>query len=84
MKNHWAHLYVSIFLLGLNVPKIKMTRDLFMFLLGAFVFLYETFSRTDRPNLLYGSLALMGVAAYLRGTTLEKEKGDDAKQGDRT
>jgi hypothetical protein len=39
-----------------------------MFGIGAGVFLYEAISGGDRPNILYGSLALMGVAAYLRGT----------------
>lgn len=45
-----------------------LTRDLVMFLAGLTVFLNEAFIRkSDRPNVLYASLALMGVAAYLRG-----------------
>jgi hypothetical protein len=49
-----------------RAPKFKLTRDLTMFLLGGGAFVYEVVSGGDRPNILYGSMALMGVAAYLR------------------
>lgn len=38
-----------------------------VFTLGAVVFVYETISGGDRPNLIYAALTLMGLAAYLRG-----------------
>lgn len=56
-------------------PRIQFTRDLVMFMLGAAAFSYETLVGTDRPNVLYGALALMGVAAYLRGMNeVDKKK----------
>lgn len=56
-------------------PKYKITRDFAMFVLGGAAFTYETLSGTDRPNVLYGALALMGVAAYLRGMSeMDKKK----------
>jgi hypothetical protein len=48
-------------------PHGKLTRDLTMFGLGFGAFAYEVVTGGDRPNILYGSLALMGAAAYLRG-----------------
>lgn len=35
---------------------------------------YETVAGTDRPNIIYGGLALMGVAAYLRGVSIVNGK----------
>ena len=49
-----------------RVPQLRLTRDLFMFGLGSVAFTFELVSGGDRPNILYGSMALMGVAAYLR------------------
>jgi hypothetical protein len=45
-----------------------------MFVLGFGTFVYEVASGSDRPNIIYGSMALMGVAAYLRGTAANGEK----------
>lgn len=60
---------------GIRLPRFKMTRDLAMFILGGAAFSYETLVGTDRPNVLYGALALMGVAAYLRGMNeMDKKK----------
>lgn len=57
-----------------HAPRIQLTRDLVMFVLGAAVYINEAFiTHTDRPNILYGSLALMGVAAYLRAMALGKK-----------
>jgi hypothetical protein len=58
---------LGLMFLGITPPHIRFTRDLTMFMLGGAAFTYETLSGTDRPNVLYGALALMGVAAYLRG-----------------
>ncbi len=39
-----------------------------MFLLGVAAFVYEALIRdVSDPQIVYGALALMGVAAYLRG-----------------
>jgi hypothetical protein len=42
-----------------------------IFMLGAGAFTYEVVSGGDRPNVLYGALAMMGVAAYLRGLSMK-------------
>jgi hypothetical protein len=47
--------------------RFHLTRDLAMFGLGAGAFVYEVAVGGDRANIIYGALALMGVAAYLRG-----------------
>lgn len=60
--------------LALGFPHLRFTRDLAMFLLGGAAFTYETLTGGDRPNILYGALALMGVAAYLRGVAATKDK----------
>lgn len=65
----------GILFLGLKPPHYRLSRDLAMFMLGGAAFTYETLSGTDRPNVLYGALALMGVAAYLRGMS-EGDKGN--------
>jgi hypothetical protein len=59
-----------------RAPRFRLTRDLTMFLLGGSAFAYETITGGDRPNVLYGALALMGVAAYLRGVVIAEK---DAK-----
>lgn len=77
MKNVHVDPAFGLLLLGMKTPHFKVTRDLTMFMLGAAAFIYETLEGTDRPNVLYGSLALMGVAAYLRGVAggTGKDKG---------
>ena len=54
---------------GVRAPQVRFTRDATIFALGAGAFVFEVVSGGDRPNVLYGALAMMGVAAYLRGTT---------------
>jgi hypothetical protein len=48
-------------------PHFHYTRDAALFTLGAATFAYEVVTGGDRPNILFGALAMMGVAAYLRG-----------------
>ena len=60
--------------MAIRLPHLRLTRDLSMFIIGGVAFVNEVIKGTDRPNIIYGSLALMGVAAYLRGmASVEKQ-----------
>lgn len=58
-------------------PHITVTRDLVVFATGLIVFVYEAFGReVSDPTVTYGSLAAMGVAAFLRGVTISAKNGN--------
>lgn len=52
---------------GRQWPKINpnATRDAVLFLIGAFGFLHEVLSQTDRQYVIFGSLALCGLPLVL-------------------
>ena len=58
------------------------TRDALMFILGAIGFLHETFlSNMDRPYVIAGSLALMGLPFVLAADRAVKREATGSDRG---
>lgn len=58
--------------------KIKLTRDLIIFLVGLGGIVHETFLTTDdRPTLLILFAAMIGLPAFLRLDERSREEDDD-------
>lgn len=62
----------------LRTPRVRLTRDLAMFIVGAALLIYEALARAaSDPQIVYASLAMMGIASYLRGMAAGKDDSRD-------
>lgn len=66
--------------MALQRRAITITRDAIVFTAGLVVFLSQAFLK-DMPNaaLIYGSLAAMGVSAFLRGVSITVDRNGEKK-----